>query len=173
MEKLAVLLLFAATCFFPATAQAKRAGQAPGCASMSLSSVYSGDQLRSAPFIAVIEGTFGASSSAVLDLAPEDARAILVGDLEFMRVTVDTRSCGSPPGEREKSPGMSPMNTCTDIGCEDDLGHGFGHLPVGSTVKIETCGDGLQTERTYVRGANGKWVLTGYSIIGKDSCQIE
>lgn len=145
------------------------------CTSMTQTSTYNAAQLRQTGLATILNGYFGDGGMVRPGkvVAPSDVVPI---NTEVLRLTVTSQTCKSAGGGKRLSASggsASTNNTCVELGCIDDLGPTFSHLPNGSTAKIQTCGNSVETSRTYTRNPSGQWVLTAYSHILKDSCTID
>lgn len=145
------------------------------CSSQTQTATYTAGQLKQSGLATILNGYFGPGGRATNGKIVPSNDTIVPANTEVLTLTVASKSCRAVGNGRSRlqASGSSTKDfTCVELGCVDGLGPSFNGLGVGSTVKMTTCGEGVETHRTYLRASNGSWTLARYESILKDQCTI-
>lgn len=149
---------------------------AKSCTVSTQATTYNADELKRSGLAVILNGYFGQGGRVGPTGIVASDNVIVPSSTRSLKLSVTSKVC------RDKSAGSSLQradsqvnNTCIQLGCVDDLGPTFSGLPNGSVVKINTCGGGYETERTYMKNASGQWQLVAYRQEYKDqnTCTVE
>jgi len=149
----------------PAAALAKGPSS---CTTVTSSRVLEKDDPAFASTVRELNGYFvpqiGSDSKVKL---PRSATVLIGPGTETLTIEVDYTSCVGTDG-----PVLSPnaIGGCDYVGCTGSIGAEFNSMPTGSVVSMSSCGGGVQTSGTFVKAANGSWVMTKYSEERVTSC---
>lgn len=99
---------------------------------------------------------------------------VVRADTEILIISTEIVVCESSPRSRNSRGALPTVTTsdCNYVGCVEDLGPDYSDMPPGSTVKISTCSNNVQTERRYTKSSSGNWVLLEYSTVYVEECRL-
>lgn len=99
---------------------------------------------------------------------------VVRSDTEILIISTEIVVCESSPRSRNSRDALPSLTAsdCNYVGCIEDLGPDYSDMPPGSTVKISTCSNNVQTERRYTKSSSGNWVLLEYSTVYVEECRL-